>query len=279
MQGVRGSSPLSSTANPQVRGGVPAREAGAPKAQAATRATHSVLSPRRMIAVVPLMRGDGHQDVPLVIRRSRSTPMRISGGTGPSIGATSGRLTRRKLAVRQPFDTTRREKPVPVEHLVEFTSAVSVAPPQRSKDWSSSCGCEDAVEILQRQGIEGDGENLVHLHGGGEGGHVDHLNEVHGRRKDPFELTDTHGTAPPEWQGAKTNDESHALSFCAGAHPPGGIVATVAWACAHSTAESTWTIRRSRHGPAGRRRGTRLRAGCPTRLGARIRAYPQGHVC
>jgi hypothetical protein len=162
------------------------------------------------------------QYVPLVIGRSRSTPMGISGGTGLSIGATSGRLTRRKLAVRQPFDTTCREKPVPVEHLVEFTSAVSVAPPQRSKDWSRSRGCEDAVEILRCRGIESDGEDVVHLHSGGEGGHVDHLNELHSRGKDPFEFTDARCTAPPERQGSKTYDESHDLSFCAGAHPPGG---------------------------------------------------------
>ncbi len=53
----------------------------------------------------------------------------------------------------------------------------------------------------------------MHLHGGGSGGHVDHLNELYGRRKDPFELTDTRGTAPPERQGSKTCDESHDLSF------------------------------------------------------------------
>ena len=147
---------------------------------------------------------------------------------GLSIGLASGRLTRRKLPVRQSLDTAGGEKPVPVEGLVDFTSAVSVAPPQRSKDWPRSCGCEDAVEILRRRGIEGDGENVGHLDGGGEGGHVEHLDEHHGRRKDPFELTDTRRTATPERQGSKTYDESHDLSFCAGAHPPGGIVAAVA---------------------------------------------------
>ena len=140
----------------------------------------------------------------------------------------SRRLTRRKLPVRQCLDTAGREEPVPGEELVDFTSAVSVAPPQRSKDRARSRGCEDAVEILRRRSIEGDGEHVVHLHGGGESGDVDHLNELHGRGKDPFELTDTRRTATPERQGSKTYDESHDLSFCAGAHPPGGIVAAVA---------------------------------------------------
>ena len=147
---------------------------------------------------------------------------------GLSIGPASGRLTRRKLPVRQSLDTAGREEPVPVEDLVDFTSAVSVAPPQRSKDWPRSRGCEDAVEILRRRGIEGDGENVVLLHGGGKGGHVDHLNELHSRRKDAFELTDTRGTAPPERQGPKTYNESHDLSLCAGAHPLSGIMAAVA---------------------------------------------------
>jgi hypothetical protein len=62
---------------------------------------------------------------------------------------------------------------------------------------------------------DGAGENLVQLHGGGRG-HVDHLHELHGRREDPFELTDTRGTAPPERQGSKTYDESYDLSFWAG---------------------------------------------------------------
>lgn len=147
---------------------------------------------------------------------------------GLSIGPASGRLTPRKLPVRQSRDTAGREEPVPVEDLVDFTSAVSVAPPQRSKDWPRSCGCEDAVEILRRRGIEGNGENVGHLHGGGEGGHVGHLYEDHGSRKDPFELTDTRGAAAPKRQGSKTYDQSHDRSFCAGAHPPGGIVAAVA---------------------------------------------------
>jgi hypothetical protein len=46
----------------------------------------------------------------------------------------------------------------------------------------------------------------VHLHGGSEGGHVDHLDELYGRRKDPFELTDTRGSAPAERQRSQAHD-------------------------------------------------------------------------
>ena len=165
--------------------------------------------------------------MPIGLGRARCTPAGISGGIGLSIGPASGRLTRRKLPVRQSLDIAGREEPVPVEDLVDFTSAVSIPPPQRSKYWPRSRGCEDAVEILRRRGIESNGENVGPLHGGGEGGHVEHLYEHHGRPKDPFELTDTRVTAAPERQGSKTYDESHDRSFCAGAHPPGGIVAAV----------------------------------------------------
>lgn len=164
----------------------------------------------------------------------------------------------RQLAVRQFLGAAGGQNAVAVEQFVDLTSAVALAPPQRTKYRPRTSSRAGHGETIRLRGIEGQCIDIARLQHCAECPDIDDLDHLNRRSKDPFELSDACHMPTPEWQGTNTHDDDHDLSFCAQVRPPGGIMAAVAWERADSTAESTRTLRRPRHGRARRRRRARL---------------------
>src|SRR4051812_13223898 len=86
----------------------------------------------------------------------------------------------RELPVSQSLEAPGGEKAVAVEQLVDLPSAVALTSPKRTKHWPVACDRDGPGELFGSRGIEGDGESVVHLHGPGESGDVEHLNDIDG---------------------------------------------------------------------------------------------------